>query len=74
MNLKAVSINQFEVLLIWNQSKSRCIKTYEIEYSQVGRNSFEQINHEPVLFSSFNHLGEFDCHKECDLLIVLIEQ
>jgi hypothetical protein len=57
-----VTINEFEVLLLWSPSRSRCVKTFEIEFADVNSlDKFERINNETVSFASFDFMSEY--HK-----------
>lgn len=60
-NVRGVTVNEFEVLLLWSASKSRCLKTYEVEFADAaasGSRRFERVSGESLLFASFNYLRE----------------
>lgn len=57
-NLRGIPVNEFEVLLLWSASKSRCLKTYEVEFADMSSTirRFERINDEVLLFASYNYM------------------
>lgn len=60
LNLRAVPVNEYEVLLHWLPSQSRCIQTYEVQYADTSSSSprFERVNSDTLLFASFNYLSK----------------
>ena len=79
VHLRGVTVNEFEVLLLWSVSKSRCLKTYEVEFADTASVSrqFERVSSDVLLFASFNYLRKLSdvlhqwfiscgCHRKRD--------
>lgn len=57
VDLRGYYVTNNEVLLTWSDKKvrSRCVKTYEVEYQASENNTFERINTEDLILLSYQH-------------------
>ncbi|XP_044736662.1 alpha-L-iduronidase-like [Chrysoperla carnea] len=74
--LEIFNVTYNQVLLIWNDKNvlSKCIKTYEIEFSFDGIHNFTRINRNDVVFLSFQYAPQEEEVRDLNTGVGEIEQ
>ena len=52
-NLRLHSVTDHDVLLSWDDVSSRCLLTYEVEFSVTQRGQYVRVNDIDIIFTAF---------------------